>query len=89
MFERRRHRFVYRDVDRHGNVRLYFRRTDSSRKVRMPDDPSSEELLVRYKELLGSAAGQVTGVQQDATTVAGAYGWLVRQAHAGQAPPAA
>lgn len=40
-------KFVIADRDRHGKVRLYFRRR-GFRKMRLPDDPSSEAFLAMY-----------------------------------------
>ena len=66
MFERRRHRYVYRDVDRYGTVRLYFKRGKGHRKVLMPTDPRSEEFAARYRELCGDAGGSPPGAPERA-----------------------
>ena len=55
MFERRRYQYVYRDFDRHGNVRHYFQRAKGQPKTRLPDDPRSDEFAARYKELRAGA----------------------------------
>jgi integrase len=57
MFQRRRYRYVYRDVDRYGVIRYYYRPHVGAGhpKVRMPDDPNSEEFAARYRELVGDA----------------------------------
>ena len=34
-----KYRYVYEDVDRHGNVRLYFQRGKGQRKVRITARP--------------------------------------------------
>ena len=44
-------RYITKDRDRHGNVRLYFRRPGKS-KVRLPGLPGSEEFLAAYKAAL-------------------------------------
>jgi integrase len=74
MFERRRHRYVYRDVDRYGTVRLYFKRGRGNRKVLMPSDPKSEEFAARYRELCGDA-GVVRLAGKELTD--NTYRWLV------------
>lgn len=48
-------RYVMQDVDRHGNVRLYFRRR-GFRKVRLPDDPTSLEFSAAYRAAFEAAA---------------------------------
>ena len=75
MFERRRLPHVYRDIDRHGNVRFYFRGTRTGPKVRMPDDPSSDEFAAHYKQLRDGVAGQSPKVCKEPAT--NTYGWLV------------
>lgn len=45
---------VVEDVDRHGNVRTYFRRKGQS-KVRLPGLPGSEEFMEAYQAALRSA----------------------------------
>lgn len=45
-------RYITKDRDRHGNVRLYFRRPGKT-KIRMPGLPGSEEFLAAYKAALG------------------------------------
>jgi len=52
-------RYVYEDVDRHGNVRIYFWRGKGHRKVRISERPGTEEFDRRYHELLkqGEAGG--------------------------------
>jgi len=49
-------RYVYEDVDRHGNVRLYFWRGKGHRKVRLADAPGTEAFSARYHDLLRTAA---------------------------------
>ncbi len=46
-----RFRFVVEDVDRHGNVRLYFRRRGEP-KVRLPGLPGSDEFMSAYQDSL-------------------------------------
>ena len=40
-------KYVVEDVDRHGNVRLYFRR--NGKKTRLPNPVGSPEFLAAYK----------------------------------------
>ena len=44
-------RYVTKDRDRHGNVRLYFRRPGKP-KIRLRGLPGSEEFLAAYKAAL-------------------------------------
>ena len=48
----RRYRYVHQDVDRHGNVRTYFRRALGQRKMRIKEAPGTEQFDRRYRELL-------------------------------------
>jgi len=48
-------KYLVEDVDRHGNVRLYFRRK-GHRKIRLPGLPGSDEFMAAYKAAL-SASG--------------------------------
>src|SRR5690349_20489459 len=50
---RLRFRFVVEDVDRHGNVRTYFRRKGRP-KVRLPGLPGSSEFMEAYRAALES-----------------------------------
>jgi hypothetical protein len=46
--------YVTKDRDRHGNVRLYFRRPGKP-KIRLRGLPGSEEFLSSYKEALSES----------------------------------
>ena len=76
MFARRRYRYVYRDVDRYGTIRYYFRphMGKGHKKVLMPSDPNSEEFEASYKELCGNA-GVLTLTGKGLT--GNTYRWLV------------
>jgi integrase/recombinase XerD len=51
-------RYVVEDVDRHGNVRCYFRRKGQA-KVRLPGLPGSDEFMSAYQAALsGNGATQ-------------------------------
>jgi hypothetical protein len=47
-----RYAFVYEDVDRHGNMRLYFWRGRGHHKVRLRESPGTLAFAMRYEELL-------------------------------------
>ena len=49
-------RYVYADVDRHGNVRIYFWRGKGHRKVRMREPVGSPAFHQRYGELMAGEA---------------------------------
>src|SRR5215831_14396427 len=65
-------RYVVEDTDRHGNLRLYFRRAGQL-KVRLPGLPGSEEFMAAYKEAL-SAAG--SSHRQSRRMARGSFGYL-------------
>lgn len=70
--------YVYEDVDRHGNVRVYFRRK-GQRKVRVREPLGSAEFDARYRELLTkSKAGQLAPVVDPARgkPIPGTWRWL-------------
>jgi integrase len=48
-------KFIVEDVDRHGNVRLYFRRK-GQRKIRLPGPPGSNEFMDAYRIAQAGAA---------------------------------
>src|SRR5262249_32971190 len=49
--------YVYEDVDRHGNVRLYFWRGKGHKKVRFREKSGSAAFYQRYGELMHSKPG--------------------------------
>lgn len=49
-------RYVYEDLDRHGNVRIYFKRSKGSKKIRLRCQPGSREFFEEYKTAL---AGEI------------------------------
>lgn len=69
-------RFVSEDVDRHGNVRLYFRRNGV--KVRIRETMYSEAFWSKYRELLrlSEGGGLVAGGRATVTPPVGTYRWL-------------
>jgi hypothetical protein len=65
-------------VDRHGNVRIYFRRAMGQRKFRLPGEPGSSEFNARYEALLRGEADVKPSAATERAAV-GTYGWLVDQ----------
>jgi integrase len=72
-------KWVYRDRDRHGNVRIYFWRGGNSRKVRIREAPGTPEFLARYNELVEEA--KTVGLRRTSVhplaASPGTFGWLV------------
>ena len=54
-----RYRYVVEDVDRHGNVRLYFRR--NGRKTRLPGPIGSAAFIAAYQAVLGGGVTSTPG----------------------------
>jgi len=50
--------YVHRDVDRHGNVRLYFRRRKGERKIRLHEQPGTSAFQSEYDAAKALAAGE-------------------------------
>ena len=75
-----RFRYVVEDVDRHGNIRLYFRRR-GERKVRLPGIPGSEEFMTAYQEALGRTTA--TTLMKRKQNI-GSFGYICRQYFASQ-----
>lgn len=73
-----RFRYVFEDVDRHGNVRLYFWRRPGP-KIRLREPLGSPAFAARYHELLNASPD----THQAALRLApGSFAWLVnRYAH--------
>ncbi|HRN87912.1 MAG TPA: tyrosine-type recombinase/integrase [Hyphomicrobium sp.] len=70
--------YVYEDVDRHGNVRLYFWRK-GQRKVRIRETPGTEAFAAHYEQLLhASEAGKLAhATHADRNTpTPGTWRWL-------------
>ena len=70
-------RYVHEDVDRHGNVRVYFWRK-GGRKVRVREAPGSQAFLDIYRNLLSeSEAGSLGPARRPSDTLqTGTYRWL-------------
>ena len=73
-------KFIHRDRDRHGNVRVYFWRKGQS-KIRMRAEPGTPEFHEVYRDLLTkSAAGSLVPIiQTDRHPTHGTWRWLSEQ----------
>ena len=70
--------YVYEDVDRHGNVRVYFWRK-GCRKVRLREVLGSPEFVARYHELIaGDAAATASPGALDGPGP-GSWRWLCEE----------
>jgi integrase/recombinase XerD len=72
-----RFRYVIEDVDRHGNVRLYFRQKGHPKR-RLPGLPGSEEFLQAYSAALHSSEPR----PRTAATLKGSFGHLCKAYYA-------
>ena len=67
---------VVEDKDRHGNVRLYYRRP-GHKKVRLREKPGTDEFLAEYR---AAASGKLTTSKTPAPAPKNdSLEWLVRQ----------
>lgn len=71
-------KFVVEDVDRHGNVRVYFRRRGQP-KVRLPGLPGSDEFMTAYKCALAGAIKPIPKPVKGAKSVKGTFRWLCEE----------
>src|SRR5262245_5707813 len=51
-----KYRYLYEDIDRHGNVRIYFWRGKGHRKVRVREKVGSPEFHREYQSLAAASA---------------------------------
>jgi hypothetical protein len=65
-------KYVVEDVDRHGNVRLYFRRKGQP-KIRLRGMPGSQEFATAYQAAI-AGVGQAQQPPNTGPTV-GSFGW--------------
>lgn len=68
------YRFVVEDVDRHGNVRLYFRR--GGRKIRLRGTPGTAEFQAEYDQAL---RGLPAAPEAPAPTAPQSLRWLIER----------
>jgi integrase len=76
--------FTHRDTDRHGNVRVYFRRKVGERKTRLRGKEGSVEFLEAYKAALKASEAKAALPESTATplskpAVPGSFRWLCVQ----------
>lgn len=71
-------KWVSEDVDRHGNVRLYFRRS-GERKVRLPGPVGSPAFLQAYRDAVAGNPKPRANAVERARPVMGSLHWLCEQ----------
>lgn len=73
-------KYVYRDVDRHGNERLYFWRKGCP-KIRIRETPGTDAFLVAYKKLLDDSETGATAISASGPRriLPGTWRWLCVQ----------
>lgn len=69
--------YLYKDRDRHGNVRYYFRR--GGKKTRIRARPGTLEFQTEYDRLLESGASSTLETKGRETPKVGTYRWLCEQ----------
>src|SRR4051794_13391794 len=77
----RHYRFVVEDVDRHGNVRVYFRRK-GQKKIRLTETPGTDAFENEYQRAF---RGQVAAARSHSAAMPGTMGWLCEQYYASAA----
>ena len=73
-----KYRYVYEDVDRHGNVRIYFWRGKGHRKVRLDEMVGSPEFHAAYQAALAST-GESLVTREPKRPTPFTYRWLCLQ----------
>ena len=69
-------KYVAEDIDRHGNVRRYFRR-EGQRKIRLPGLPGSAEFMDAYRAALGGeSAPNKSKATRNEQAAQGSFRWL-------------
>src|SRR5580693_2619779 len=76
----RLYRFVVEDVDRHGNVRIYFRRRGQP-KIRLSEMPGTPAFDAEYHRAF-SAEVKLPSASQHTVWMPGTLGWLCQQYYA-------
>src|SRR5262245_7369452 len=72
-----KYRYIYEDVDRHGNVRIYFWRGKGHKKVRLHDRVGNPTFHARYAELMRGE--EQTPANADRMPKASTFRWLCVQ----------
>ena len=70
--------YVHADVDRHGNVRLYFRRRVGAPKIRLRAQPGTSEFAAEYEaaKLRGEAPATTRTTHASVRPQENTFGWL-------------
>ena len=76
----RLYRYLVEDVDRHGNVRIYFRRK-GQRKIRLREVPGTAAFDAEYQRAFSGEALPVSPTRHSAP-MPGTMGWLCEQYYA-------
>lgn len=79
--------YVHRDVDRHGNLRLYFRRRKGERKIRIRATPGTPAFQSEYDSAkalaesgaLAQSTGDNTSIPRPGPPKPGTYRWICVQ----------
>src|SRR6516225_807214 len=73
------YRYLFQDVDRHGNVRIYFRRK-GQRKVRLTETPGTTAFEAEYQRAFRGFLQSPSAINGPAA--AGTLRWLCEQYYA-------
>ena len=79
----RHYRYVVEDIDRHGNLRIYFRRK-GQRKIRLKEMPGTAEFDAEYKRAFSGGVTPVS-LSRNGAAVPGTMRWLCEQYYASAA----
>lgn len=71
-------KFLKEDVDRHGNVRIYFRQR-GRRKIRLRETPGTPEFLAEYREALAGRLKPAPQPERRPRPAKDSIRWLVEQ----------
>jgi hypothetical protein len=77
----RHYRYVVEDVDRHGNVRVYFRRK-GQRKIRLTEIPGTDAFEKEYQRAF---RGEAAPARSYSAAMPGTMRWLCEQYYASAA----
>jgi integrase len=69
-------RYVYEDVDRWGNIRIYFWRGKGHKKIRMHEKPGTEAFDRRYHELMRQSEAGEFKTSPSTAPIPGTLRWL-------------
>jgi integrase len=71
-------KFLKEDVDRYGNVRIYFRR-QGQRKIRLHETPGTPEFLAEYRDAVEGRTQPAPMVRRRAKAAKDTLRWLVEE----------